>query len=124
MPYSGLPYFFSSQVGGSTGLTFDQSASSSSAMMAGTVVKVPCPISATGDTMVMVPSGAMVSQALGDSGASAAAASMPAKPFGQDGERQGEAGRGSEEIAPVHASMLVHGQPSRAARWMALMIFR
>ena len=37
-------------------MTFAQSASSSSAMISGSVVNEPCPISAAGDTMVMVPS--------------------------------------------------------------------
>src|SRR6476620_10859337 len=40
--------------------TFDQSASSSSAMMSGSEVIDPCPISVAADMMVMVPSGAML----------------------------------------------------------------
>ena len=50
-------------------------------MISGSVVKVPCPISAAGDTMVMVPSVAMVSQTFGASGVSRAAAS-PMKSIG------------------------------------------
>ncbi len=34
-------------------------------MIAGSAVNVPCPISAAGDTMVMVPSVAMVTQTFG-----------------------------------------------------------
>ena len=62
----GLPYFFSSHSDGRTARTLDQSASSSSAMMAGRVVIVPCPISAAGDTMVMVPSFEIVTQTVGE----------------------------------------------------------
>src|SRR5262247_1606953 len=40
--------------------TFDQSASSSSAMMSGSEVIDPCPISVAADMMVMVPSGVML----------------------------------------------------------------
>ena len=124
MPYSGLPYFFSSHAGGSTGLTFDQSASSSSAMMTGTVVKVPCPISATGDTMVMVPSGAMVSQTLGDRGASAALASMPANGWGRMVSARVRPAAVPRKSRRFMLACWFMAQPSRAARWMALMIFR
>ena len=71
--HCGLPNFFSFHSGGKTALTLDQSASSSSASTAGSAVKVPCPISAAGETMVMVPSIAMVSHTFGESGASARA---------------------------------------------------
>jgi hypothetical protein len=52
-------------------------------MKTGTVVKVPCPISAAGDTMVMVPSGVMVSHAFGEKGASALASSIPSNRSGR-----------------------------------------
>ena len=45
-------------------LTFDQSASNSSANISGSVVKVPCPISAVGARMVMVLSVAMLTHTL------------------------------------------------------------
>jgi hypothetical protein len=124
MPYSGLPYFLSSQAGGKIGLTFDQSASSSSAMIAGTVVKVPCPISAAGDTMVTVPSGVMVSQALGESGASALASS---RPMTHSGAMVSARVRPAVERRKSRRLILVcevMAQPSRAARWIALMILR
>src|SRR3984893_13653812 len=71
--------------GGNTGLTFAQSASSSSAITAGSVVNVPCPISAAGDTMVMVPSVAIVSHTFGDSGPSAIAAPERPSPVNASG---------------------------------------
>src|SRR5690606_2750849 len=45
-----------------TGLTFDQSASSSSATIIGSAVSTPCPISAIGAAMVTVLSAAIVTQ--------------------------------------------------------------
>ena len=99
--HCGLPYFFSFHSGGVIGLTFDQSASSSSATTAGSVVKVPCPISAAGDTMLMVPSVAIVSHTFSESGASAKASPLNVEPIGRHRQGQGEAGRCGDEIAPV-----------------------
>ena len=50
--------------GAGTMRTFDQSASSSSAMISGSEVIDPCPISVAADMMVMVPSGAIDTQGL------------------------------------------------------------
>src|SRR5215211_315489 len=50
--------------GAGTMRTFDQSASSSSAMMSGNEVIDPCPISVAADMMVMVPSGAIETHGL------------------------------------------------------------
>ena len=57
-------------------------------MITGSVVNVPCPISAAGDTMVMVPSVAIVSQTFGDSAALGLAA-----PDGFDAQDRQRIGR-------------------------------
>ena len=67
-------------------------------MTTGRVVNVPCPISAAGDTMVMVPSGAIVSQTFGDTapriGASAKASSTNESASGAIVSANAEPGRG------------------------------
>ena len=135
MSYPGLPNFLSFHSGGNTGLTVAQSASSSSAITAGSVVNVPCPISAAGETMVIVPSVEIVSQTFGDSAASAFAvpdgSSTPKIASGSGVTvsarvRPAAALRKSRRLrSDVRGSMRsVMAQPSREARWIALMIFR
>ena len=90
-------------------------------MIAGSVVNEPCPISAAGDTMVMVPSVAIVIQTFGakedcasaspvtsSCGLTAKAKVNPALPL-----------RKSRRLICVFMA-----QPSRAARWIALMMPR
>src|SRR3954463_518323 len=83
MPNPGLPKIAS--IGGAgTIRTFDQSASSSSAMINGSEVIDPCPISVAADMMVIVPSGVIDTHGLSAlrarSGASPAATAEPLFP--------------------------------------------
>jgi hypothetical protein len=127
-----LPNFLSFHSGGNTGFTLAQSASSSSAIIAGSVVKVPCPISAAGETMVIVPSVAIVIQTFGDSALSASVAPEASPP---KTARSGIAVSARvKPAAPIKSRRLrsvvresmrsVMAQPSREARSIALMIFR
>jgi len=119
-PLSGLPNNFSSHWVGRTGFTFDQSASSSSATMSGSVVKEPCPISAAGDTIEIVPSVAIDIQTLAGRAASAAAAPLiMASPT----SARGSAATVSANVRPAAVSLRNErrsiwfmDQPSRDAR--------
>jgi len=116
-------YAMEAQVPGMVYAAVLQSASSSSAKIAGSVVNEPCPNSAAGDMMLMVPSAAMVSQTLGANVVSAAASLMSAR---------GSTDNVSARVRPAAVSLRnsrrlscwVMAQASRAARWMALMILR
>src|SRR5713101_5268566 len=72
-------------------LTFDQSASSSSAIISGNEVMDPCPISVAGDMIVMVPSVEMLTHGLialpVRSAASTAATARPLAPSATANER-------------------------------------
>src|SRR5690348_2585454 len=76
-------------------------------MMAGNVVNEPCPISAAGDTMVMVPSVAIETQTFAVNAASAAVASPT--------RARGSAGRVSASVRPATDSF----KKSRRLRAMA-----
>jgi hypothetical protein len=89
-------------------------------MMSGKVVNEPCPISAAGDTMLMVPSVAIVTQTLGANGASVAAASPVASgAMVRVSVSPAVSFRKSRRLRCVFMA-----QASRAARWMALMMRR
>ena len=105
-------------------------------MITGRLVNEPWPISAAGDTIVMVPSGAIFSQAFGaygakESGTSANASSMSDSASGamvSAKVRPAAAPRKSRRFIVRFMAgaftCLVMVQPSRAARWIALMILR
>ena len=63
--------------GANSVFTFDQSASSSSAKISGKEVSTPCPISAAGQTIVMLLSAAMLTKALNLLGCVAPNATAP-----------------------------------------------
>src|SRR5271168_3971900 len=87
---SWLPYFTSSPVACWT-LTFDQSASSSSATINGMPVRTPCPISERWQTIVTVPSGAIDTKARG---LFTVPCGMPSAPhLGASAARAGRAGK-------------------------------
>ena len=93
-------------------------------MMAGRAVIVPCPISAAGDTMVTVPSFAMVSQTFG---AVSRLRARVADEFDVSGlppmaKAKVNPAAAAQEIAS--ADLVFMAQPSRDARWIALMMPR
>jgi hypothetical protein len=111
-------------------LTFDQSTSSSSASTSARVVKVPWPISAAGDTMVVAPSGAIVTQAVSEVGALGPSASASSTNVSASGATVSASVSPAAEVRNRRRSTevmpwcLVMIQPFRAARWIALMILR
>ena len=74
--------------------------------------------------MVMMPSGVMVSQALGESAASALAASIPPNPSGRMVSARVRPAAVPRKSRRLRLECWFMDQPSRAARWMALMILR
>ena len=94
-------------------------------MIKGSVVNEPCPISAAGDAIVMVPSVPMLSQALGANVVCASASPVNVSGASvSESVRPAAVPRKSRRLMSWMLRCCVMAQPSRAARWMALMIRR